>query len=336
MKPIRYLVMTLFLFVFSASKNYAQLEPQCNNIIGQAYSVPAGSMSCTAYFLNPQVDSIGVPVTRCFSYLYNGPIRLNYLLVTGQCGPFALYNVLTFKIYNQACDTLITTGSILPTNANTYIDYLVIGQWYNFCYTWIPNCPQTAACPLIYTSLLPIELANFSVKAYEDYNEIIWSTHTEINNQYFLLERSNDAKNWEEIFKINGAGNSTNLIEYEFSDTNPFAGLNYYKLKQIDFDGQYSYSNIISANAIKSNQFFIYPNPAKNVLHVFFVSEKQGNYTVEIVSTINEQLFIKEIITNADGNKLEINLSNYSKGLYLIRIINNNNLSQKIFKFHKN
>lgn len=87
--------------------------------------------------------------------------------------------------------------------------------------------------------VLPIELMEFNVSFSEDGNKIIWITASEINNDYFTLERSTDGINFYTITQVKGAGNSTTTIEYSYIDRNPENGVNYYRLSQTDFDGNF-------------------------------------------------------------------------------------------------
>lgn len=106
------------------------------------------------------------------------------------------------------------------------------------------------------SSVLPIKLLNFSGYPINTTNKIIWSTSTEINNDFFILEKSNDMFNWEEISKIPGNGNSNTIINYEYIDKTPYK-LSYYRLQQIDYNGQFEYFEPIvikNENDIKFNQ----------------------------------------------------------------------------------
>jgi hypothetical protein len=94
--------------------------------------------------------------------------------------------------------------------------------------------------------VLPIELLSFTGKQMKDYNYIEWITASEINNDYFTLERSNDGKNWKRIHFINGAGNSNKQLSYEIVDRDYPSSINYYRLTQFDFDGVSEIFNPVS------------------------------------------------------------------------------------------
>jgi hypothetical protein len=106
---------------------------------------------------------------------------------------------------------------------------------------------------------LPVELISFGAKSKQSFIQLDWITATEINNEGFEIQRSVDGENFTSIGWVYGNGSTTEIIEYKFKDNEPMQGINYYRLKQIDFDGQYEYSNIVSAtiNSDKS-KFEIY------------------------------------------------------------------------------
>lgn len=93
---------------------------------------------------------------------------------------------------------------------------------------------------------LPIELLFFNATLSNEHVDLNWSTASELNNDYFTIERSNDGVNWEKINETNGAGTTTQRTNYSAIDERPLQGISYYRLKQTDFDGKYSFSNIAS------------------------------------------------------------------------------------------
>ena len=128
--------------------------------------------------------------------------------------------------------------------------------------------------------VLPIELASFnaSYNSIHKNVDIIWTTASEINNEYFVVERSTDGFHFESIKTMPGAGNSSELIEYITEDEHPQAGNNYYRIKQVDYDGQYSYSDVKSVYVTDAPEpnltFNIRPNPSNGK---FSVKYYQGN-----------------------------------------------------------
>lgn len=97
-------------------------------------------------------------------------------------------------------------------------------------------------------TVLPIELLGFYAEAMEDGNRLHWKTNSEMNNDYFTIEHSDDAQNWRTIGTVNGAGTTTNTQKYTLDHTNIRDGVHYYKLYQTDYDGTVSNVRIISIN----------------------------------------------------------------------------------------
>ena len=104
---------------------------------------------------------------------------------------------------------------------------------------------------------LPIELATFTTTPLDNLVEIRWTTLSEINNAYFTVERSVNGLNWEEVKIVNSYGNSTTTQHYQTKDESPLDGLTYYRLKQTDFDGSYSYSGIVVVDREKTSRTII-------------------------------------------------------------------------------
>jgi hypothetical protein len=88
---------------------------------------------------------------------------------------------------------------------------------------------------------LPIELINFIPHVQDNWVNLKWQTASEINNDYFTIEKSKTASNWIIVTQVNGAGNSSNILSYSTTDQIPYNGISYYRLKQTDFNGQFEY-----------------------------------------------------------------------------------------------
>jgi hypothetical protein len=132
------------------------------------------------------------------------------------------------------------------------------------------------------TSPLPIELVYFNAQSTNNRSvSLEWETATEVNNDFFTIERSKFGLDWELIDTIRGAGNSTTTLTYKITDLNPYYGTSYYRLKQTDFDGQFEYADIKSVDLGSDKPFNInvYPNPNTGT----FTLESESiceNYTI--------------------------------------------------------
>ena len=115
---------------------------------------------------------------------------------------------------------------------------------------------------------LPIDLLSFKVNEREEHAQLSWETAQEINNDFFTIERSEDTYYWEEVGQVKGSGNSNVVRSYGFLDLNPGNGLFYYRIKQTDFNGDFSHSQIKTITIKSSLEFTCYPNPSKGSVNI--------------------------------------------------------------------
>lgn len=164
---------------------------------------------------------------------------------------------------------------------------------------------------------LPIELLNFNANLLDNASvKLDWQTASEINNDYFIMERSINGNSWEELAKIDAVGNSSDLLKYSTFDYSPYVGVSYYRLKQVDFDGQSSYSGIRKI-IVTDSSIELYPNPTENKITV-----SGNNISLEDIQVYNilgqEVTSITKRIS-LEESKVIIDLSNLNEGLYYIK-----------------
>jgi hypothetical protein len=186
-----------------------------------------------------------------------------------------------------------------------------------------------------WTLTLPVELIKFDGYNYKNGNKLLWTTASEINNDYFIIQKSDDAERFTDVGIVNGHGNSNQINDYEFIDDSPSYETTYYRLKQIDFDGKSGLSKIIAINSQETLDIKIYPNPSQDNFS-FDISESTNNtytinYTNLIGSVIQEQVNITE-----GANTYQVNdFKTLTGGIYFVQIINENGKvikSKKIIK----
>ncbi|HYG51004.1 MAG TPA: T9SS type A sorting domain-containing protein [Flavobacteriales bacterium] len=159
---------------------------------------------------------------------------------------------------------------------------------------------QTISCTL------PIELTSFSGQTKLHQNVLEWVTASETNNAFFTLEKSTDGFNFTELNTINAMGNSNMPLSYSSVDPSPFE-LTYYRLKQTDFDGSFTYSETIAVRT-REEEFTIYPNPAIDRLCI-----KNGRGTYRIINAAGI------IVLNGSlTEKTELNISALEQGFYTV------------------
>lgn len=161
---------------------------------------------------------------------------------------------------------------------------------------------------------LPVSMTMFeAVKGKNEVN-LIWQTVSETNNKVFEIEKSTDGENFTTIKTVAGAGNSTSTIDYKTEDFHPVNGYNYYRLKQIDFDGQYEYSKV-SVVDFKLSNIYLFPNMLDQG-EIFNLNGVMENASVMIYS-INGQLVDSMTLGN-ENNAIQ---ADYPKGIYIIKLI---------------
>ncbi|MBX2875866.1 MAG: T9SS type A sorting domain-containing protein [Saprospiraceae bacterium] len=141
------------------------------------------------------------------------------------------------------------------------------------------------------SSVLPIQLAYFRANLKESAVQLNWSTEIEINNAYFDIEHSTNGKDFKSIAYIEGAGTSTKALFYDFQHKTPVRGINYYRLKQTDFDESFSYSDIVSVEYNEGYQptVKVFPNPVIDRFTITHNSEEALSQ-VQLISVLGQQL----------------------------------------------
>jgi hypothetical protein len=163
----------------------------------------------------------------------------------------------------------------------------------------------------------PVELIFFRGK-YEN-NEILltWETASEQENSFFEVEHSLNGKNFKTLGRVTGNGTTLTLSDYQFRDSKPSDGLNYYRLKQVDFDGKFQYSNIVSVLVQSEGDLEIFPNPTTGP--VMLKGEVQGERTARVTDLAGRVILEKNMTESA-----LIDLSGQPNGVYFIEIQNGN------------
>jgi len=162
-------------------------------------------------------------------------------------------------------------------------------------------------------TVLPVELLSLQGKSVNEVVEISWVTATEINNSGFELYHSTNGTNWFLLDFIDGHGDTDHIISYEYVHKSPNSGINYYQLKQLDFDGQYEYLPIISVLFDSRSQFTISPNPAKN--HIQFLGSNISGTKVNFLRLDGRK---QTSLTIQSNNQLSID--RLPPGQYLVRL----------------
>lgn len=149
---------------------------------------------------------------------------------------------------------IMSGGKIEGDNGGSMVDICAVTVWNG---TMPGNGPMQ-----IGSTVLPVALAYFKAEASPGGSvNISWQTASEVNCDYFSVERSNDGSDFEIISRVQGAGNSSTTREYSYVDDNPHSPVSYYRLKQVDFDGKFEIFKTVPVNLKPVQELLIFPNP---------------------------------------------------------------------------
>ncbi len=165
---------------------------------------------------------------------------------------------------------------------------------------------------------LPIKLNSFHVETKERTAFFTWTTATEANNSYFAIERSANGKDFQTIGTVGGAGTSATEKNYQFTDAAPLRGINYYRLKQMDFDGRSEYSEIKAVKMSSGGLVSLRPTEASEQLVITLQEAQIGNSELAIFDQLGRVIYR----TNIAEGSLEalVNVGNFNAGAYFVRI----------------
>ena len=211
----------------------------------------------------------------------------------------------TTMTWGTATQTVTYYSSTANTGTNgDFADFDAVG---NVSYSNSGTCEATP---------LPIKLAYFEIdKTTDNFVAVEWKTFNEVNNAFFVVEKSKDLTYWEIVEEVEGAGFSTEEQFYNLIDAQPYNGTSYYRLKQIDFDGQ---EEIFRPEAITlsiDKPIFVYPNPASERI---FVETNSVILNIKLHNLLGNEIPIAPI--NTDGGSIYFDVSSITNGIYILSV----------------
>lgn len=248
--------------------------------------------------------------------------------------------------YNFPCDSYTGVGTPPPAggaagnfeptmNVLTGDQFLICFSNYSSAATNVPldfGGTSDISCTPLY-----VEISDFYGVEREGYNELNWKTSAEYNNSHFEVERSIDGENFTSIGTVTGNGNSLEESTYRFNDYSPGNSATYYRLKQFDYNGEMDLSDIIVMAQTGNREFKVvnaFPNPTSDFFTIQLISPEEDIVSVQVrsangrtMSTLNRQL-------QTGINELELDVSDLSKGLYMINIINGKSQKTEVIKLN--
>ncbi len=198
------------------------------------------------------------------------------------------------------------------------------------------GCTGTAAqtvaaipCPV------PVELLDFIGYAEDRYNVLKWRTASEENTEFHIIERSpNGTDDFQEIGRLDAAGFSIEVQSYELLDEQPL-DLGYYRVKSLDFDGAYEYSNVISIKRENNGFNFVsvFPNPTKEGVTIQFTSDTSKDIHMTVFNMAGQLVFRNTFPAGSGTNSVGLDMTNFASGTYQIRLFDgSNSILEKVVK----
>jgi hypothetical protein len=168
---------------------------------------------------------------------------------------------------------------------------------------------------------LPVTLIDFSGFYNGGSDHLQWQTATETDNNYFDVQRMTTNGDFKSIGTVKGAGTSNIEHSYSLDDPSPLSGVNYYRLKQVDVDGNFSYSNIISISTPMTDAITVsvYPNPAKNYVNIIINATESYSGILTVTDIVGKVVYQNAIASGDGATQAVIDMSGFGEGQYIIK-----------------
>jgi autotransporter-associated beta strand protein len=210
----------------------------------------------------------------------------------------------------------------------------LIGHWNNTSWDDVPASYAggvwtamnvSAFSPFIVSQAglpLSVELQNISVQAKGNTSLVSWQTASEKDNAVFQIERAANATDFSPIGEVKGAGNSAAAKNYTFTDVAPLSGVNYYRLKAVDYNGAATLSKVVSVNFSGKNdgKIAVYPNPTHDVLRVDVTVTDAATTLVQISDLMGRVVLSQSVSVNKGANLLPFNVASLPSGAYFVKV----------------
>lgn len=188
---------------------------------------------------------------------------------------------------------------------------------------------------------LPITLSSFTGERSGSQNMLLWTTQSESNNRGYELQRSADGRNFTTVAFVDSKaprGNSSSTLNYSYGDAKPLSGNNYYRLRQVDFDGHSSFSKTVLIKGDRVNTLTlstVYPNPAKSSLNVVLDAASASEVSMTVTDAAGKVVLQRTVSAVAGSNNYTLNVSSLAKGNYVIKASGANKAEAAAVKFVK-
>jgi hypothetical protein len=265
--------------------------------------------------------------------------KLHIDIWTPNCSSFQVFLINTFPSSPAVEQSITLTPTLGGWNSynidlaasfrspTTVIDLTNVGQMKFVATPFGSSIIYTDNIYFYKNSVLPVSLTNFTATKNKNITNINWNTLSETGNKGFDVESSVDGRNFTSLAFVPSQGNSKN--NYATIDKAPKVGINYYRLKQIDMDGRFTYSSIATVKFEKTDvsNFSFFPNPAKEMLKINVGVIENENATIKLINTVGQTLIFKTINKSASSSLISFDISTMASGIYYLELKNGTNNS---------
>lgn len=222
---------------------------------------------------------------------------------------------------------LVSSGGAFATGATSIspTSYNNVTNLAQFDYNFASNSDNYISVGSVdyLNASLPVELLSFTAVSTGEIVVLDWKTASEINNDYFVIEKSMDGITWDFVLQIPGAGNSDTQLSYNHIDYTGCEGHCYYRLTQVDYDGvQKKYKAVVINNNKNIYDISVTPNPIQTEAHVNCQFPKDGTYTFRIISSTGQSVYEAKVIGAKGSNTFTCKTDQYLPGIYYYTITN--------------
>ena len=235
------------------------------------------------------------------------------------------------QVSGPSAATIINAGSATATITN-----MQANSSYSFqlTVTDVVGASGSAITGVTVMGALPVEFSYVKAQKTSDGNLLQWGTASEQNSSYFIIERSEDGKKFSAAGNVTAAGNSSSAKDYTYTDTKTTAGNTYYRLKEVDKDGKFKYSQVVLvSNNNRNTGVQMFPNPVQDNLDIIVNNEIKGNGRIAIYELTGRVLREQAIEKNDRVLDAVVNMNNLAAGLYVVEVkIGEYKITQRVMK----
>ena len=168
---------------------------------------------------------------------------------------------------------------------------------------------------------LPLTLLHIAASVVQNTVQVNWQTAQENNTSHFMVERSMDSRDFSSIGSVAAAGNRSSINDYSFTDHQPLAGVNYYRLKMVDKDGSFTYSTVVKAVLpIIKNNITVFPNPVSDIATLTIPSEINVLVNLSLYDGRGELMSVRQVRLVPGNNSVMLNMRTYAAGTYTVMV----------------